>query len=208
MWDIEVSRKAAQIDLASIMEKEVWKIVKHLLEILLCCATLCLSTALSQDSAASRSTTCGWVGLSLGPTAGSNFDGFSGGITLNFLKDTRILSARLLYAEKFATATVDGEFNTASAKVFSVSDAGLLYGLAEKTKFFLLAVSGGVGYVWGRTDDGYPRPYFGSLALPLELQIGFTPMKAFGICAYVFANLNFHSSFFGTMVSIQIGKVQ
>jgi hypothetical protein len=166
------------------------------------------STAFSQDSLSSSSNTCGWMAFSLGPATGNNFLGFSDGIMFNYVKNSRILSARLLYAEQVPTAEIASQFNTTSSQLHFVSDAGLLYGFASKTKFLLLSVSAGVGYVWGRNAEQHSTPYFASIALPVELQIGFTPLKPFGVCAYTFANLNFNNSFFGTMLCIQIGKVQ
>ncbi len=182
--------------------------MKHTFQILLLLVVLGTRTTLSQDSLSSSSTASGWMAFSLGSTKGNNFLGFSSGMTFNYVKDSRILSARFLYAEKVPTAEIASQFNTTSKQLHFISDAGLLYGFASKTKFLLLSISAGVGYVWGRNTVEYSTPYFASVALPVELQIGFSPLKPFGVCAYVFANLNFNNSFYGTMLCIQIGKVQ
>jgi hypothetical protein len=181
--------------------------MKHFIQIVIILFAVSTSKTFPQDSLLSSSNTWGWLAVTFGPATGKDFSGLAAGITLNYVNHSQIYSVRLLYAEKAATAEPLSQFSPTSKNLHSVSDAGALYGFAMKDRFFLLSVSGGIGYVWGRNVERNTFVYFRSVALPVELQLGFSPVKAIGMCLYVFANFNFNSSFYGTMLCIQLGKV-
>ena len=79
-------------------------------------------------------------------------------------------------------------------------DAGVLYGRSYKTQHAMISLGAGVAYVG-------PSSSAGTVGLPLESQIFWTPTDYFGIGVYGFGNLNTKSSFGGALLGIQIGRV-
>jgi hypothetical protein len=79
-------------------------------------------------------------------------------------------------------------------------DVGVLYGRSYKTQQAMISASAGVGYVG-------PSPEFGTIGIPLESQIFWTPTRYFGIGVYGFGNLNTKESFGGALLSLQFGRL-
>lgn len=79
-------------------------------------------------------------------------------------------------------------------------DVGALYGRSYKTQFAMISGSAGVAYVG-------PSSSAGTVGLPLESQIFWTPTNFFGIGIYGFGNLNTKQSFGGALLGIQVGRV-
>jgi hypothetical protein len=79
-------------------------------------------------------------------------------------------------------------------------EIGGLYGRSYKTQYAMISGSGGVAYVG-------PSPKMGTVGLPLESQVFWTPTRYFGVGIYVFGNVNTKQSFGGAMLGIQLGRV-
>lgn len=88
------------------------------------------------------------------------------------------------------------DFNDGGTKGW---DVGALYGRSYKTQFAMISLGAGLGYV-GPSSDG-------TVGIPLESQIFWTPTEYFGIGVYGFGNLNTKDSFGGALLGIQIGRV-
>lgn len=178
----------------------------RLILILIVSNTFATSVALSQDSLSAPSDTWGWIGISLGPATGSNFSGFVGGATISYVKNSQIYSVRFLHAEEPSLAEPTNQFNSTSNKLHAVSDASVLYGFASKERFFLFSISAGIGYVWGSNSPQTSSLDFRTIAIPVDLQVGFSPIKGIGVSLYCFANFNPTISFYGMMLCLQLGK--
>ena len=79
-------------------------------------------------------------------------------------------------------------------------DVAALYGRSYKTTSAMISLGAGLGYVG-------PSSSAGTIGLPLESQIFWTPTEYFGIGVYGFGNLNTKNSFGGALLGIQIGRV-
>ncbi len=79
-------------------------------------------------------------------------------------------------------------------------DVGALYGRSYKTQYAMISGSAGVAYVG-------PSEQAGTIGLPLETQIFWTPTQYFGIGIYGFGNINSKGSFGGALLGLQIGRV-
>ena len=79
-------------------------------------------------------------------------------------------------------------------------DIAALYGRSYKTA--LAMISGGVGVAYVG-----PSGQAGTVGLPLDTQIFWTPTEYFGVGVYGFGNINTKGSFGGALLGIQIGRV-
>lgn len=79
-------------------------------------------------------------------------------------------------------------------------DVGALYGRSYKTQYAMISGSAGVAYVG-------PSSTAGTVGLPLESQIFWTPTRYFGIGVYGFGNINSKQSFAGALLGLQLGRV-
>jgi hypothetical protein len=79
-------------------------------------------------------------------------------------------------------------------------DVGALYGRSYKSQYAMISAGGGVGYVG-------PSSTAGTVGIPLETQIFWTPTRYFGVGVYGFGNLNTKQSFAGALLGIQLGRV-
>lgn len=79
-------------------------------------------------------------------------------------------------------------------------DVGMLYGRSYKTQHAMISGSAGLGYVG-------PPAEFGTVGIPLESQIFWTPTRYFGIGVYAFGNLNTKESYGGALLGLQFGRL-
>lgn len=79
-------------------------------------------------------------------------------------------------------------------------DVGALYGRSYKTKSAMISGGGGLAYVG-------PSGSAGTVGIPLESQIFWTPTEYFGIGIYAFGNVNTKQTFAGALLGLQIGRV-
>jgi len=79
-------------------------------------------------------------------------------------------------------------------------DVGALYGRSYKTQSAMISGSAGLAYVG-------PSGSAGTIGIPLESQIFWTPTQYFGIGVYGFGNLNTKNIFGGALIGLQIGRV-
>jgi hypothetical protein len=78
-------------------------------------------------------------------------------------------------------------------------DVAALYGRSYKTQHAMISGSLGLAYV-GPSSEG-------TVGLPLESQIFWTPTQYFGIGIYGFGNINTKNTFGGALLGIQLGRV-
>ena len=151
----------------------------------------------------------GWVNIGLGA---SSF-GISLGINGSYQIKNNLISFRYIYNEDFCIIFCDSPPN-------KIQDLGLLYGLsAKKSKGFAsisigisyvsynirgAKISGGGGFLSGGT---YEELNFYVVGIPIEIQL-FSTGENVGIGIYGFANINPESSFFGALLSLQLGKLR
>jgi hypothetical protein len=79
-------------------------------------------------------------------------------------------------------------------------DIGVLYGRSYKTQRAMISASAGIAYVGPPSD-------FGTVGIPLESQIFWTPTRYFGIGVYGFGNLNTKEPFGGALLGLQFGRL-
>ena len=79
-------------------------------------------------------------------------------------------------------------------------DVGALYGRSYKTQSAMISAGAGIAFVG-------PSSTAGTVGLPLESQIFWTPTEYFGIGVYGFGNLNTKDSYGGALLGIQFGRV-
>jgi len=163
----------------------------------------------------------GWLNLGLGASSFSSF-GSSLGINVSYQIRANLISFRYVYNAKFK-----GEIFTAYVpRSEKIRDFGVLYGLSTKSKVGFASISGGISIVSGvrrgeylykscNSSGGwfcfgpgyYEKLRFTTVGIPIEAQVFITGENA-GIGIYVFANINPESSFFGALLSLQLGKLR
>lgn len=101
-----------------------------------------------------------------------------------------------------------------------VSDIALLFGYMKRYSSLRLALATGISLVQG-IDRGDPIPgsggsgfftfpdyyddYYRKFGVPIEVQVFAAPVSFMGAGLYLFGNINSRRSFFGVMVSLQLG---
>lgn len=149
------------------------------------CLLFCTSAAYAQQYQTNQAKNLIW-GFGGG---GISNQGGTIGFGLSHQFKANLISARFLRNYDF-----EGGGGTESWEI------GGIYGRSYKTQQAMISGGLGVAYVG-------PSPKMGTVGLPLESQIFWTPTHYFGVGFYLFGNLNTKHSFGGGLIGIQIGRV-
>lgn len=162
---------------------------------------------------------CYWfnVGVGAGTVIGgfdssnsSNAVGPSFGINFSSQVKRGLFSIRFIYNEEMIFLRM--------SPTQSISDFGVLYGRIAKIPKGFISLSGGISRVFGEHRGAfqnlnnytfnYETQSYGTFGIPFESQIFWTPNSFIGVGIYGFANINPEKSFYGGLLSIQLGKLR
>ncbi|MCX6175682.1 MAG: hypothetical protein NTZ27_13090 [Ignavibacteriales bacterium] len=93
----------------------------------------------------------------------------------------------------------------------SLIDYGLLYGYSLNSTSFFLSIGAGLAIVFGIKDNGLfnkGENIGPTVGLPIEAQLFWRPLAAFGLGLYFFADVNTEDLFAGATLSLQFGKLR
>jgi len=137
------------------------------------------------------------VGIGLGTICDGKDATFSLNANIAYQFDKNMLSLRVVDVGK-----VFGK---------NLIDYGLLYGYLLNSTSFFLSIGAGVAIVSGIKDNGIfnkGENIGPTVGLPIEAQLFWRPITAFGLGLYFFADVNPENFFAGTTLSLQFGKLR
>jgi|YelNatPaOPRAMG01_1025707.scaffolds.fasta_scaffold00561_5 hypothetical protein len=136
------------------------------------------------------------VGIGLG-AMGDKGTSFSLNANITYQFDKNMLSLRVVDVGK-----VFGK---------NLTDFGLLYGYSLNSTSFFSSIGAGFAIVSEIKDNGLfnkSENIGPTIGLPIEAQLFWRPITAFGLGLYFFADVNPENFFVGTTLSLQFGKLR
>ncbi len=166
------------------------------------------------------------VGLGLGhwktSATDSNRDsGLAGGLSINYMPSQHTLvTLRGTTIADFGFVFIPFVYWASGSD--QVSDVSALFGLIQKGRWGYVSASAGLGYVHakyksrtsifnpftGQEVTSRTKHRTGTIGIPGEIQVFFTPFKFAGIGLIGFGNYNNKHSFGGVMLALQFGKLR
>ncbi len=138
---------------------------------------------------------------------GGSSVGWAIGANLSYQPGHHIITVRGIHTEEDLIALLSpSEY---------VWDIGALYGRCYKSPSIFASISGGISIVGGGEHGGggfgsSPRveETFSTVGVPIESLLYWTRSTNLGVGLYGFANLNSEKSFYGALLSVQIGNLR
>ena len=159
----------------------------------------------SQNNTFKHSDKFAWITLGAGRFSGQHILGYGGYAGFTFISNFNVFSLRY---STVSDASVSPAGRTAllnqNEKVIKLNDINLLYGINYKMQLIYTSISAGLGYAWGKKDNGQKQ---NAIEFPVELSAFFTPLKVLGIGIKYILNFNQISSVSGILFCVQLGKI-
>ena len=162
----------------------------------LCLIVAIIFTLTNPNNAQSEKQQFLWIGFGIGGGSVGN-GGLSLGLYTTYQFSKNLLTLRILSSGEFWGKTLN--------------DYSLLYGRVLISSKVFASLGGGLGVVGGSTSHGgfftkrTTEKIETVIGIPLEAQLFWRPTQFLGLGLYGFANINSEETFYGSLLSLQIG---